>query len=186
MKKIFVLALSIALAACSAAAPESDEASANADVMPGTDTAMESFPEINDGMTGPVFIDPDGPANVAVSGYDTVSYFADDAVPVMGDPAHQVEYNGVSYYFSSAENAALFEADPSQYAPQYGGHCAWAMSRGRLAPGDPTQFSVVDGKLYLNFNAAVKAMWVQDIPGFIALADAAWPGIPADARFDNQ
>ncbi len=32
------------------------------------------------------------------------------------------------FYFISAENAKLFEADPWHYAPKYGGFCSWAMS----------------------------------------------------------
>jgi hypothetical protein len=39
------------------------------------------------------------------------------------------------------------------------------------------------GRLFLNYNAEVKAMWLQDIPGFITSADANWPGFPDDARF---
>jgi YHS domain-containing protein len=88
---------------------------------------------------------------VAVSGYDTVSYFDGDGVPVKGDAAFAVEHDGAVYHFSNAANAARFAANPEAFAPQYGGHCAWAMSRGYLAPGDPLAYAVVDGKLYLNF-----------------------------------
>jgi hypothetical protein len=69
------------------------------------------------------------------------------------------------------------------FAPQYGGHCAWAMARGSLAPGDPTVYKVVDGKLYLNFNKQVQSNWLKDIPGFIAKANIEWPKIPDTASF---
>jgi hypothetical protein len=42
---------------------------------------------------------------------------------------------------------------------------------------------VVGGKLYLNFNAEVRQMWVMDVPGFIISADKNWPDFPDDAKF---
>ncbi|MDZ3831227.1 MAG: YHS domain-containing (seleno)protein [Sphingopyxis sp.] len=130
----------------------------------------------------PVYVGVDG-GDVAVSGYDAVSYFEGDGVPVKGKADHVVAHDGAVYHFASAENAARFAADPAAFMPQYGGHCAWAMARGYLAPGDPTQYAVVDGKLYLNFNAEVKARWDQDRAGFIAAAEKNWAEMPADAKF---
>ena len=130
----------------------------------------------------PVYVGVEG-GHVAVSGYDAVSYFEEGGVPVKGDAAFAVEHDGAVYHFASAEHAARFAADPAAFMPQYGGHCAWAMSRGYLAPGDPLQYAVVGGKLYLNFNAEVKAKWDKDRAGFIAAAEKNWAVIPADAKF---
>lgn len=130
----------------------------------------------------PVYVGVEG-GNIAVSGYDAVSYFEGDGVPVKGSEAFAVEHDGAVYHFASAAHAAKFSADPAAYMPQYGGHCAWAMSRGYLAPGDPLQYAVVGGKLYLNFNAEVKAKWDTDRAGFIAAAEKNWAVIPADAKF---
>lgn len=122
-------------------------------------------------------------SNIAVSGYDVVSYFQGSGVPVKGAAQFSADYEGATYMFSSAANAEKFKQNPAAFAPQYGGHCAWAMSRGSLAPGDATKYKVVDGKLYLNFNADVQNIWLSDIPGFIAKADQQWPAIPDDAKF---
>lgn len=130
----------------------------------------------------PVYVGVEG-ERVAVSGYDTVSYFDGDGVPVKGDAAFAVEHDGAVYHFSNAANAARFAANPEAFAPKYGGHCAWAMSRGYLAPGDPLAYAVVDGKLYLNFNQEVKAKWDEDRAGFIAAAEKNWTKIPDDAKF---
>jgi YHS domain-containing protein len=132
----------------------------------------------------PVYVGVEG-GHVAVSGYDAVSYFEGDGVPVKGDAQFAVEHDGAVYHFASAEHAARFAADPATFMPQYGGHCAWAMSRGYLAPGDPLQYAVVGGKLYLNFNAEVKAKWDKDRAGFIAAAEKNWAVIPADAKFGS-
>ncbi|WP_432200557.1 YHS domain-containing (seleno)protein [Erythrobacter sp. W53] len=130
----------------------------------------------------PIYVGVEG-ENIAVGGYDTVSYFQGNGAPVKGDARFTVEYDGAEWHFSSQENADKFKEDPDAYAPQYGGHCAWAMARGSLAPGDPTVYKVVDGKLYLNFNKQVQETWLKDIPGFISKANIAWSELPEDARF---
>ena len=67
-------------------------------------------------------------------------------------------------------------ANPTAYAPQYGGYCAWAVAQGYTASGDPQFWKIVNGKLYLNYDGSVQAKWEKDIPGFIAKADKNWPG----------
>jgi YHS domain-containing protein len=130
----------------------------------------------------PVYVNSDI-SDAAASGYDVVSYFRGDGVPQKGSDQFTVQHEGVTYMFASAENAAAFKAAPASFAPQYGGHCAWAMSRGSLAPGDPKLYKIVDGKLYLNFSPQVQQTWSKDIPGYVTKADAAWPTIPDDAQF---
>lgn len=131
---------------------------------------------------GGIFVGVEG-ENVAVSGYDAVSYFRGTGTPAMGDARYKVTWKGAEWHFASQANADAFEANPIAYAPQYGGHCAWAMSRGSLAPGDPTLYKIVDGKLYLNFNEQVQRTWLGDIPGFIAKADPAWRLVPEGEVF---
>lgn len=133
---------------------------------------------------GGVFVGVEG-KTIAVSGYDTVSYFQGNGVPVKGDARYMVKYNGAEWHFSSQSNADAFKANPEAYAPQYGGHCAWAMSRGSLAPGDPTLYKIHGGKLYLNFNDNVQKTWLGDIEGFIAKSDPAWTKIPGGKRFGD-
>lgn len=114
-------------------------------------------------------------SNKAVDGYDTVSYFT-EGKPQKGNSEFMTSYMGADWYFSSQENVDLFTANPTKYAPQYGGFCAWAVAeKNDRAPGDPNQFSIVDGKLYLNYDAQVKSLWERDIPGFIAQGDQNWP-----------
>ena len=82
-----------------------------------------------------------------------------------------------TFRFSSAANLAKFKASPAAYAPQYGGYCAWAVANGYTAKGDPKQWRIVNGKLYLNYNAEIQSRWVKDIPGFIRKGDANWPAV---------
>ncbi|MEL7196990.1 MAG: YHS domain-containing (seleno)protein [Pseudomonadota bacterium] len=133
---------------------------------------------------GGIFVGVEG-ASIAVSGYDTVSYFQGNGKPLKGSAKFAVKHDGAVWHFASQENANAFKADPEAYAPQYGGHCAWAMSRGSLAPGDPTLFKIHGGKLYLNFNQNVQKTWLGDVDGFIAKSDPAWTKIPDGKKFGD-
>ena len=61
--------------------------------------------------------------------------------------------------------------------PRFGGYCAWAVSQNYLAPGDPNIWRVVDGRLYLNFNARARLLWEADLVNAIARGDANWPSV---------
>lgn len=115
-------------------------------------------------------------SNVAVGGYDTVAYHTRGA-PVRGSREFETEWNGATWRFASQDTLDLFLADPDSYAPHYGGYCAWAMAEGYTAKGDPQFWKIVDGALYLNFNAEIQMRWEADIPGFIVRADANYPSI---------
>ena len=114
--------------------------------------------------------------DLALRGYDPVSYFTDGA-PTPGEIDITAEHQGAIYRFASAEHKAMFEADPAKYAPQYGGYCAMGAALGKKLDVDPSQYKVVDGKLYLNVNADVFKKWSEDVPGNIAKANANWPAI---------
>jgi YHS domain-containing protein len=115
-------------------------------------------------------------SKVAVSGHDPVAYFT-AGKPVEGSKEFKATWMGAEYRFASAANRDRFKADPARYAPQYGGYCAWAVSQGYTAPADPTVWKIVDGRLYLNYDAAVGRKWATDIPGHIAKANANWPKV---------
>jgi YHS domain-containing protein len=120
-----------------------------------------------------------GNAKVAVGGYDAVSYFRGKGTPVKGDARYKVTWRGAQWQFASQANADAFKANPAAFAPQYGGHCAWAIAQGYLAPGDPTAYDIVNGKLYLNYDQGIRAKWRKDITGHIAKGGPNWAKIPA-------
>lgn len=66
---------------------------------------------------------------VAISGYDPIAYFA-EMKPVKGSPEFHAEYQGSTFYFSTAANRGTFVANPDRFAPQYGGYCAFGMAKG--------------------------------------------------------
>lgn len=108
----------------------------------------------------------------AVGGYDSVSYFS--GKPVKGSDQFTTQYKGATFKFATAQNLATFKANPARYAPQYGGHCAWAAANNYRFAGDPNVWKIVNGKLYLNYNKDVQVKWEKDIPGLIAKGDINW------------
>ncbi len=112
----------------------------------------------------------------AIRGYDPVAYFA-EGKPVEGAPEFEAEWNGATWRFASAGNRKAFLAEPERYAPQYGGYCAWAVSNGRTASSEPEQWTIRDGKLYLNYDADIQAKWRADMESHIRRADANWPKV---------
>jgi len=117
-----------------------------------------------------------GSDGVALKGYDVVAYFTENQ-PVMGTREFQHEWMGAKWQFSTAANRDLFAAEPGKYAPQYGVYCAFGVSEGHKAPVEPSVWKIVDGKLYLNYDAGVGKEWRKDISGRIAKADKNWPKV---------
>lgn len=115
-------------------------------------------------------------SGLALKGYDPVAYFTEEK-PVAGKAQFTARHEGALYRFASAANRDAFAAAPQKYAPQYGGYCAFGVASGYKAPIEPDAWTVVDGKLYLNYNRAVRSRWSSDIPGFVAKADANWPTV---------
>lgn len=116
---------------------------------------------------------------LAAQGYDPVAFFT-RAKAVKGSASHELEWSGAKWRFESAQSLAAFKAEPQRYAPQFGGYCAWAVSQHYLAPGDPNFWKIVDGKLYLNFNARAKELWEADQAEAIARGHANWPAVLTD------
>lgn len=110
---------------------------------------------------------------VAIAGYDPVAYVA-ELKAAKGSSEFTSIHQGSVFLFKSAANRDTFAANPEKFVPQYGGYCAFGVSRGYKAVTSPEAFTVVDGKLYLNYNAEVKTMWSRDMPGHIGKANNNW------------
>jgi len=113
---------------------------------------------------------------VILDGYDPVAFYT-DSKPVKGIAEFQTTYQGAIYYFSSSDHLALFKSNPEKYKPQFGGWCAYAVSLGRTAPIDVNNFSIVDGRLFLQHNQRAVNGWKKDVTGNIVKADKYWPDV---------
>jgi YHS domain-containing protein len=112
----------------------------------------------------------------AIRGFDPVAFFVEGKA-VIGDDKIYYEWKDARWLFSSNANMESFKNDPEKYAPQYGGYCAFGMADGHKAPTDTDTWTIIDNKLYFNYNKKVKEIWSKDSKGYIEKADVNWPGL---------
>jgi len=117
-------------------------------------------------------------SGVAIRGYDTVAYFTESKA-VKGSPKFSTEWNGATWHFSKQEHLDLFVANPEDYAPQYGGYCAYGVAAGSLVKIEGDLWDIIDNKLYLNYNKSLQDKWRVDKDGYIATADDKFEGLLA-------
>jgi len=117
----------------------------------------------------------------AIGGYDVMAFYTENK-PVKGTAKYSHEWKSATWLFSSQSNMEKFAANPDNYAPQYGGFCAYGCSdgEGHKAPTDPETWTIVNGKLYFNYNIDVKALWLENQMERIEQADKNWPRIMND------
>jgi YHS domain-containing protein len=118
------------------------------------------------GKASDIFVNDEG----AIKGFDPVAYF-NQKQAIKGQKSIAFEWKGASWHFTTEENKALFIQNPEQYAPQYGGYCAYGWAKGYAAKIEPDAWTIVDGKLYLNYDKGVQKKWEKNIPGYIKQAD---------------
>jgi hypothetical protein len=75
-------------------------------------------------------------------------------------------------------NKEYFSKNPSKYEPQFGGWCAFAMGdSGEKVEINPETFKIIDGKLYLFYNAFFNntlKSWNKDEANLKAKATSNW------------
>ncbi|TAG07047.1 MAG: YHS domain protein [Cytophagia bacterium] len=117
---------------------------------------------------------------IAIYGYDPVAYFTENKA-IKGKKEFAVNANDVIYHCSSAKNQSLLIKNYKKYEPQYGGWCAYAMGKSaEKVEIDPSTFKVIDGKLYLFYNAYFTntlTSWNKDEKNLKIKADKNWTNI---------
>ncbi len=116
------------------------------------------------------------PGGKAIRGYDPVAFFT-LSKPVPGVDSLTYAWDGTTWYFSTRQNLDSFKTHPEKYAPQYGGYCAYGAAMGHKAPTETDTWSVVEDKLYFNYNQKVKDLWTKDQSSLIKKADQQWPAL---------
>ena len=113
---------------------------------------------------------------VMLLGYDPVAYFT-EGKPVRGSTQHQVKLAERSYYFASAQNKALFEANAAKYEPQYGGFCASGAAYAIKLGSDPSAWHIENGRLFIFGDVLGAEAWKLNPAWNIGHADRLWPSI---------
>lgn len=109
-------------------------------------------------------------------GYDPVAYFTvNDAVK--GSDTITAEVSGKRWHFCSTENRERFLQAPELFLPQFDGYCAYAAGHNYIYGADPKVWTIVNGKLYLNYSAEVKSKWTAERDTLIAAGHRNWPAL---------
>jgi hypothetical protein len=116
---------------------------------------------------------------LAIKGFDPVAYFT-EGKPLQGLPEYETVWKGATWRFVNDEHRTMFIRSPEQYAPRYGGYCAYAVSRGKTADIDPDAWTIVNHRLYLNLNKDVQGLWDRDRQEYIRKADQNWPHLAGE------
>ena len=110
------------------------------------------------------------PSDIAIRGTDTVAYFT-QGKPIAGSDVFTTQWQGATWKFSSQKHLDLFIANPEKYAPQFGGYCAYGVFKGQLVKIEPKNWTIIDEKLYLNFNNSIQKTWEKDPQRYINAAN---------------
>ena len=115
-----------------------------------------------------------GKDGLALQGYDPVAFFT-DGKPVLGQEEFHASYHDATYRFASAEHQAAFEKEPAKYEPQFGGFCAYGVTKGHLAPVKIEAFQIVDGHLLMQYDTKVRDTFNKDPESNLSEANKKWP-----------
>ena len=132
--------------------------------------AINQIAPISWNLYGPIYTTN----GIAIDGYDPVAYHIFSRAE-KGTASHVAKWNNVKWYFLSDDNKKLFEANPEQYAPEFGGYCATGISKGVTAKVDPEIWHIKDGKLFLFFDEQPKTDFLSQIDkGIIQNTEQKW------------
>ena len=109
----------------------------------------------------------------AIKGYDVVAFFA-ESKPSIGFDSLQYQWKETKWLFSTTKNLKLFIENPEKYAPQYGGYCAYGTADNHKAPTQIETWTILNDKLYFNYNLKVKEYWNKKQDSLIQKADINW------------
>jgi YHS domain-containing protein len=113
---------------------------------------------------------------LALKGHDPVAFFTEGR-PIAGDHRYESNYKGTRYRFASAENKKLFEGDPAKYEPQFGGFCAYGVSRGYAVDVELDAFQIVEGRLLMQYDKDVRDKFNEATAANLKKADQNWPTV---------
>ncbi len=113
---------------------------------------------------------------VAIQGYDPVAFFTGHK-PVKGSATFPARYHGAIYLFATKEDQETFKNDPAKYEPEFGGYCAYGVSRGKLVGIEVEAFQIVGGRLLLQYSKSVRDSFNKDAAGNLSKARDRWPAL---------
>ena len=128
---------------------------------------------------GPIVVDFN--SGLALSGVDPVAYFINGRARD-GLSQFEARFDGIVWRFVNEGNRQAFESQRHIYTPRFGGHDPVAVTKGFIAPGDPSLFLIADNRLYLFNTTQNLATFREDPRRVIDRAQRQWPRLVEQSR----
>jgi len=128
---------------------------------------------------GPASADPlvvNVGSGLAISGFDPVAYFSENA-PRFGRADLELNQGGGVWRFRNEGNRAAFSDHPEVYTPRFGGYDPVAVARGASVPGHPQIWAVRGDRLYLFYDDQARAAFLAEPGRIIDTAERKWPAV---------
>ncbi len=109
--------------------------------------------------------------DLQIRGYDTTAYFQ-ASKPTKGKSGNVVTWKGGTWYFRTAQEAALFKASPSKFTPRFGAYCTGGLSQRHVVNGNPKIWRMHKGRHYMFYAHAGARRFDKNPEGVIAAARA--------------
>ncbi len=110
---------------------------------------------------------------VLFGGYDPVVRFADGKA-VQGKLQFEAGFAGKTVRFVSEENRLKFVKEPEAYLSEFGGYCAYHLSKGEAVTADSRSFRIVSGRMYEFSSEAIARSWERSPEVLLVRAREAW------------
>lgn len=117
----------------------------------------------------------DNRTGLALSGFDPVGYFLDNAA-VPGLPDYELLHDGAVWRFASAANRDAFREAPQVYTPRFGGFDASGVADGRAVDADPHRFAIIGSQLYFFRSDENRRRFITEA-ALRAQAQQRWPAV---------
>lgn len=114
--------------------------------------------------------------DVMLAGHDPVAYFKVGGA-VRGASELHATHEGRTYYFATAAHQRAFLLDPAAFEPQYAGFCSNGVPYGFKTFGDPREYELVDGRLYVFADEKERQLWSLDPSFNILKGEEVWRSI---------
>lgn len=112
---------------------------------------------------------------LAINGFDPVSYRLGE--PAAGLPAYELVQGGIVWRFASQANLEAFRDAPEIYAPAFAGFDPTGVADGAAVDSDPSQFAILDSRLFLFRTAENRRRFLQNAGGLLAQAEDRWTSV---------
>jgi YHS domain-containing protein len=120
--------------------------------------------------------------DVMLAGHDPVAYFKVGA-PLQGASEMQVTHEGRTYYFSTEAHQRAFLLDPNAFEPMFGGYCSNGVPYGFKVFGDPREYELIDGRLYVFADQKERQLWSLDPTFNILKGEEVWRSVAKSPEF---